>query len=126
SMYFYDGAPEANGTIFDVETIPHVRPFEGYTAQGVFRPRECGVHELFAVARRGSNVYAIGETSIHVELDPVTTLRALENDIVKLNLSRGTENSLLAKLKKAEKSFAKGDKKKGNNELGAFINEVKA
>ena len=48
-------------------------------------------------------------------------------DLVKnLGLSKGLENSLLAKLEAAEKSDNKGRVNAAEGQLGAFMNQVKA
>lgn len=43
-----------------------------------------------------------------------------------LPLNNGQKNSLLAKLKASEQSFARGNRTAGNNQLGALINELEA
>jgi len=43
-----------------------------------------------------------------------------------LPLTSGQRNSLLAKLDAAERSFARGNRTAGNNQLGALIDELEA
>jgi hypothetical protein len=50
-VIYYDGDPQQGGEAFDAELIPHIRARHAYVNRVKFRPRTCGLHTVFVVAR---------------------------------------------------------------------------
>ena len=51
---------------------------------------------------------------------------ALESQIATLGLNAGNQNALLASLRAAERSLARGNRRAAENQLKAFLNKVRA
>jgi len=89
-----------------------------------------------ASAHDEATMVAIGETddlqsqtftpSTGEVLTPADAIERLIAKVRSLNLHKGTENSLIAKLESAIKSLDKGKDNAAVNKLGAFVNEVEA
>jgi hypothetical protein len=47
TVLFYDGDPEAGGTLFDVERLGHLRAHDTYDVHVPFRSNVCGTHRIF-------------------------------------------------------------------------------
>jgi hypothetical protein len=47
TVLFYDGDPEAGGTLFDVERLGHLRAEDTYDVRVPFRSNICGKHRIF-------------------------------------------------------------------------------
>ena len=113
-------------TPFDIMHLSHLRPNATVQSRVFFRPQTCGVHTLVAVAGPNTPAPATGWTTVEVTLDPVAATEALIATTQGLALPQSLADSLLAKLKAAEKAFAKGNTQAGTNQLNAYINEVQA
>jgi hypothetical protein len=54
TVLFYDGDPQAGGTLFDLERVTYLRAVEPHGVSVLFGPTECGEHTVFVVAARGT------------------------------------------------------------------------
>jgi hypothetical protein len=123
---YYDGDPQQGGTLFDVQTIPHLRPFDTYRNRVFFRPQTCGAHTLVVVASPRTAAPDRFTGTVDVTIVPVDSVQALEATTRRHALPKGIEQSLLAKLQAAEKAFAQGQAVAAVHQLQAFLNEVEA
>jgi hypothetical protein len=74
-----------------------------------------------------SELAVLQGTNLHIlEVSSGCTIDSLRDGVLAAGLRRGTERSLLAKIYAALRSYHRGRDYTGNNQLGAFINEVKA
>jgi hypothetical protein len=118
---FHDGDPSSGAAALDVEYVSHVD--DGiYQVRVPFRPRTCGRHTIFVAVRDDT----VGTVPLDVTVDPADELPGLRRLIEGYALSAGIKNSLTAKVRAAERSFANGNTTAGLNQLHAFRNQVAA
>jgi len=125
SLFFYDGDPEAGGKAFDIERIPYIRAQDIYTDRVLFQPRTCGTHTIFAVPRPGAATAAAMAT-VEVGIDPLVGLADLLRVTETADLPRKIEKDLTARVRNAQKAFARGNPDKAFDKLAGFRNKVLA
>jgi hypothetical protein len=69
TVYFYDGDPASGGRLVDAERIARLRAGDRQATNILFRPKECGSHQLFVrVVNRGA-VIATGRAQQPVQVE---------------------------------------------------------
>lgn len=63
TVYFYDGDPTSGGRLIDAERIGRLRAGARQSVNILFRPKECGSHQLFIRVTRGGEVIATGRSA---------------------------------------------------------------
>lgn len=126
SVFFYDGDPAGGGRAFDHELVPHIRTGDTYLTQVPFQPRTCGDHMVVVVADPARIDAGVGSATVRVALEPVAALGDFATFVAGFGLPRGTEKSLLAKVRAAQASFDRGNAKAGRHQLGAFQHGLSA
>jgi hypothetical protein len=124
--FFYEGDPEAGGTLLDMDIIPRIPEESPFVVRFPYTPETCGPHTLFVrtVPRGGIQTEEV-MFDVDVTLDPVAQTRILIERVKSLGLRRGVERSLLAKLKAAKRSFQRGNLRAGLNKLRAFGKQLR-
>ncbi len=59
SVLFYDGDPQAGGSIFGFDQASYVRPNDDYKVSSIFQAKTCGSHQLFLVVNQGTSTKII-------------------------------------------------------------------
>jgi hypothetical protein len=123
----YEGDPYAGGELLDMDIIPRVPKGSRFVVPFLYHPQTCGPQTLFlqAVPRDGGQI-AEAMLDVFVTLDPLAQTRLLIEQVESLGLKPGPERSLLAKLEAAARSFQRGNRTAGLNQLGAFANQLDA
>lgn len=68
---FYDGNPDKGGKPFEYETISHVRGGSFYHLKTLYKPEDCGVHDIYLDVRpKGLRTH----TKLYVTIDPRSIL----------------------------------------------------
>jgi hypothetical protein len=125
--FLYGGDPQAGGELLDMDILPRVSTTDQFVVPFRYRPRACGPQTLFVQAVPVGGGGPAQETlDVFVTLDPIAQTQRLIEEVESLGLKVGTEQSLLAKLKAAQRSFQRGQQTAGLNELNAFAHELSA
>jgi hypothetical protein len=125
--FLYGGDPQAGGELLDMDIIPRVSTTAPFVVPFRYRPRVCGPQTLFMQAVPvGAGGLVEAAIDVFVTLDPIAQTRLLIEQVESLGLEVGTEQSLLAKLEAAERSFQRGNQVAGLNQLDAFAHELSA
>ncbi|MGH9845656.1 MAG: hypothetical protein ACREEM_43665, partial [Blastocatellia bacterium] len=69
TVYFYDGDPASGGRLVDAERVARLRAGSRQAANILFRPKECGSHQLFVRVVKSGEVIATGRAAQAVQLD---------------------------------------------------------
>ncbi len=85
---FYDGDPEADGKLFDMELIPRVPAGDVFVTPVPYRPRECGSHTLFirSIPLNGAAAPASATIDFNVTIDTASALQRLIDAVKDLQL----------------------------------------
>jgi hypothetical protein len=121
---FYDGNPQQGGIIFDIQTIPHLRPKAIYPSWVFFRPQTCGAHNIFVVAGPATAAPTAASTMVDVTIDAVGAVEALIVSTTGLEVPRQVQAQLVTKLEVAKTAFEHNFPRVAVNRLTAFIGEV--
>jgi len=71
TVLFYDGDPQAGGTLFDLERVTYLEATEPHAVSVLFTPTACGEHTVFVVAARGTPfVQKASSDTITVDCSP--------------------------------------------------------
>jgi hypothetical protein len=118
---FYDGNPQQGGTIFDIQTIPHLRPNTIYQSRVFFRPQTCGARNIFVVAGPATTAPAAAHTMVDVTIDAVEAVEALIVSTTCLKVPRQVQAQLVTKLAVAKDAVEHNFPRVAVNRLTAFI-----
>ena len=113
--------------LFFIGGIVLAAPFAYNVNAGLINIERSEYTSPYAVTAEGSNGILLKVRGHLVPPpQPVYSISYLMDLVKNLGLSKGLENSLLAKLEAAEKSDNKGRVNAAEGQLGAFMNQVKA
>jgi hypothetical protein len=113
--------------VFDTEWLPHIRANDAHFVRANYLPQTCGTHTLVVnVAAPLRGVGDQAQVDVEVGIDVDSTLAFLITEVQGLGLKKGTEQSLLAKLQAAQRSFGRGNPTAGRNQLQSFVNALQA
>lgn len=117
--------PDGNVTVVDQEQLSFVPANDTHQVAVLFRPRQCGSHQVIVEAGKAREAIPAVATVV-VTLDAQAQTQSLMEQVEALGLKGGRKKSLLAKLNAAARSFQKGNQKVGLNQLDAFANALQA
>lgn len=123
-ILFYDGNPDKNGTLFDVDKLTHIRANGSHLVKTVYHATTCGDHTL---TLRGMEASIQGQAQVNVTINPLTAVRSLNQVLKPLNLPKGRSGGgFKPLLSQARKAFKQGDNKAGLDALHQFQTRVQA
>lgn len=76
TVYFYNGDPATGGRLVDAERIARLRSGEQQASSILFRPKECGLHQMFVRVVKGGTVIATGQSAQSVQVECQTPVCA--------------------------------------------------
>lgn len=114
----YDGHPDADGQIFDVEVVPYLRANDAYQIRASYRPEACGPHDIFVVTDPGAGLDpATGTASVNVSIDPASEIAALRGQLAATALPYEEQKRIARTLEAARHAFRRGKVGDGLEEL---------
>ncbi len=96
-IFYYDGAPDQDGVLLDVEQIPYISADSQYVSRIEIRPGTSGLRDIHAVVHH-SGVSQVSSTQLNVSSQDITTTSCTDPLSPGANLSgsllrQGTTNS---------------------------------
>jgi len=105
----FEGDPEVDGQIFDVELVPYLRGNDTYLVQATYRPDSCGPRDIVVVAEAGGRAPAATKAAeVEVSADPRTELRVLSGLFTAAALPRDERRVVEQDLRHAVLAFRRG------------------
>jgi hypothetical protein len=122
----YDGDPDADGQIFDVEIVPYLRANDAYQVRANYRPKTCGPHDIFVVADPGSGQEpATGTATVNVSIDAVAEVEAIGALLAPVDLPHKAEKKIAKTLERARHAFERGKVRRGSERLEDLERQVR-
>jgi hypothetical protein len=105
----YEGDPEVDGRIFDVELVPYLRGNDSYLVRTNYRPDSCGPRDIHVVADPGGGGATVtAAAEVNVSADPRVELRALRGAFAAADLPRKERRAVEDDLRQAALAFRRG------------------
>jgi hypothetical protein len=122
TAYYYDGNPNADGTLFDLQRITSIPSGTGFIDTARFTPKTCGPHRIYvrAVPADGTIREATMMKTINVTIDPLSETENLIAYVQKMTVSSGVKRLLLNRLLAAKEAYQDGRFILGNIQLETF------
>jgi hypothetical protein len=126
SVLFYDGDPEQDGKLFEMENIPRIQADSPFVTRVPFRPRSCGTQILYVqtIPSDGSIPTTMDNVTFQVTIEPGNAVRTLIQRVRKLEIPGWSKQRLVLLLKIAERQFHRDRTPAGLNLLDKFIHAV--
>lgn len=121
NVAYYDGNPNQNGQLFDLQRIAHMDPDTTYEHRAFFQPATCGVHKLYLRAWVNDSPDVLGEFTTDVTIQPVDLVSALITATRGADMNPQLRADLLFSLKAAKYEFEREHDRAGVDALNRFI-----
>lgn len=120
--YYYDGNPDRNGVLFDMQKIDHIPSGQGVVDTANFTPKTCGPHFIYVQAvPLGSQARTTTlMTGFNVTVDPLPQVQGLARYVQAMSISAGLKQQLLTFLQESERAYQQGNAALGNVRLEQF------
>ncbi|HEY2040604.1 MAG TPA: hypothetical protein VGG95_13110 [Edaphobacter sp.] len=120
--YYYDGNPDRNGVLFDVQKIDHISSGRGIVDTASFTPKTCGPHWIYVRAiPLDAQVRTVTQmTGFNVTVDPVPQVQGLIRYVRAAPIEVGLMQQLLSSLQESLQAYQKGNTALGNVRLEQF------
>ena len=114
----YEGDPEVDGQIFDVELVPYLRGNDSYLIRTNYRPDSCGPRDIVVVADAGGGLAPVTKAAeVNVSADPRFEVRALKGLLAAADLPRKDRQAVARGLREAALGFGRGKVMRGFDAL---------
>ncbi len=95
-MFYYDGDPNQNGVLFDIQKVDRIPFKDGVVDTASFTPKTCGPHWIYVQAvplDRGVRGMTM-TTNVRVTVDPLPQVEGLIKYVSEMNVSPGVTADL--------------------------------